>query len=74
MLNLYINSYDNKHPFIHKNIFQTLSEAFHQQAFEAINNEASKLRTYAIFKTEIGFEKYLSGIKKTFNEDTSDEI
>ena len=63
MLSLYINSYENKPLFIHKKLFQTLSDCFHQKAFETINNDKSKLRTYAIFKNEIGFEKYLSDIK-----------
>ena len=63
MLNMYINHYENKPPFIHKNIFQTLSDQFHRNSFQIIGNEQSKLRTYAKFKTEIGQEKYLSTIK-----------
>ena len=39
---------------------------FHQHAFENIHREQSKLRTYALVKTEIGFEKYLSEIKNPF--------
>ena len=49
--------------FIHKKRFQILSDTFHQNAFETINNDKSKLRTYAIFKKDIGFEKYLPNIK-----------
>ena len=60
MLSLFINSYENKPFFVHKKLFQTLSDNFHQKAFETIKNDNSKLRTYAIFKTEIGFEKYLT--------------
>ena len=60
MLSLFINSYENK-PFLY--IRSTLSDTFHQNAFETINNGKSKLRTYAIFKKDIGFEKYLSNIK-----------
>ena len=63
MLNLYINSYENKPLFIHKKLFQTLFDKFHQTAFETIRNEKSKLRVYAIFKNKIGFEKYLFNIK-----------
>ena len=63
MLNLFINSYKTKHVFINKKLFQTLSDEFHQNAFEDICKEESKLRTYALFKTEIGFEKYLTEIK-----------
>ena len=49
-------------PLYIKKLFQTLSDEFHQHAFENICREQSKLRTYAFFKTEIGFEKYLSEI------------
>ena len=63
MLSLFINSYENNTFFIHKKLFHTLSDTLHQIAFETINNDKSKLRTYAIFKKDIGFEKYLSNIK-----------
>ena len=63
MLNLFINPYKNNPPFIHKKLFKTLTDNFHQNSFETINNDNSKLRTYSIFKQEIGFEKYLSNVK-----------
>ena len=63
MLNFFINSYDDKPPFINKRIFQTLTDGFHQVAFASINEESSKLRTYATFKKSIGYEIYLSDIK-----------
>ena len=63
MLNFFINSYDDKPPFINKRIFQTLTDGFHQVAFASINEESSKLRTYATFKKSIGYETYLSDIK-----------
>jgi hypothetical protein len=63
MLNFYLKDYTNKLPFIHKKVFQRLSDIFHQNSFEVIKSETSKLRTYATFKKEIGFEKYLSAIK-----------
>ena len=63
MLNLFINPYKNKPPFIHKKLYKTLTDSFHQNSFETINNDNSKLRTYSIFKQEIGFEKYLSNVK-----------
>ena len=56
MLSLFINSYESNPPFIHKKIYQILSDEFHQNAFENIRNEHSKLRTYSLFKTEIGLE------------------
>ena len=42
--------------------FQRKSDIFHQNAFEKINDNSSKLRTYSLIKTEIGFENYLSEI------------
>ena len=63
MLNNFINTYENKPPFIYNKIFQTLSDGFYQNAFENIGGEQSKLRTYALFKTNIGFEKYLIKIR-----------
>jgi hypothetical protein len=63
MLNFFIKSYESKPAFINKKLFQKLSDEFHQNAFEDIRKEQSKLRTYALFKTEIGFEKYLTEIK-----------
>ena len=55
----YIDSYDNKPPFIHKKIFQKLSDIFHQEAFSTITSTQSKLRTYGLLKKQIGIEKYL---------------
>ena len=63
MLSFFINSCDDKPLFINRRIFQTLSDVFHQNAFESINEENSKLRTNAIFKKNIGPESYLSQIK-----------
>ena len=65
MLTFFINPYEDKPCFVNKRIFQTLSDAFHQNALECIREEGSKLRTYATFKNNIGFEKYLSEIKNT---------
>ena len=42
------NSYNDKPPFIHKKIFRTLSDIFHQEAFSTITNKKSKLHTYGI--------------------------
>ena len=65
MLNLYLSDYKNKPPFINKKIFRTLADEFHQEAFESIHRENSKLRTYARYKTEIGYENYLTLLKNT---------
>ena len=63
MLSFYLNDYSEKPPFIYKKLFQRLSDAFHQNSFESIKRTSSKIRTFAIFKKTIGFEKYLSEIK-----------
>ena len=58
-------SENRKHPFLHKLVHTRQCEIFHQNAFIAINNPDNKLRTYGLFKTEIGREKYLDEIKNT---------
>ena len=63
MVSFFTNSYDDKPLFINKRIFQTLSHVFHQNAFESIKEKSSKLRTYGIYKKNIGPESYLSQIK-----------
>ena len=54
MLSFYFNDYDKNYPFVHKKVFDRLSDNFHQTAFAGISDESSKLRTCATFKTEIG--------------------
>ena len=46
-------------PFIYKKMYETLSKKFDINAILTINNPKSKLRTYALFKTNIGMENYL---------------
>ena len=48
MLNMYTNS-EEQNLNINNKIFQVLSDQFHQNSFEAINYETSKLRSYATF-------------------------
>ena len=43
-------------------LFKRLVDIFHQDAFAEINNPNSKLRTYSLMKTTIGFENYLNQI------------
>ena len=63
MENYYTNrTHKNKHPFIHKLLHKKQCEKFHQNAFQTINNPEKKLRTYALFKTQLGCEKYLHEI------------
>ena len=63
MHSFYINDYSDKHPFIFKRVFERLSDIFHQTSFEEISSNDSKLRTYAIFKTEKGLEDYLLNVR-----------
>merc|ERR1712240_795106 len=46
-----------------KKVFGRLSDNFHQTSFEWISEDSSKLRTYATFKTETGYEKYLVNVR-----------
>ena len=52
----------NKDPDVHLKFSQRLQDLYHQTTFEGINKGDSKLRTYALFKTTPGFEKYLDEI------------
>ena len=52
---------------IHRAAFERLKDIFHQNCFEEINSDHSKLRTYAKLKTEVGTEKYLDSIKNIKN-------
>ena len=54
---LFVNQYPESKPqFIGKKLYQTLVDQFHQNAFETINKADSKLRTYALVKTNIVME------------------
>ena len=63
MLSFYLNDYSSKPPFISKRLFDRIFDTFHQNSFTSINQDTSKLRTYALFKKNAGFEKYLSEVK-----------
>ena len=65
MQNFYENEPDSEYPFVYKILFQKLSDDFHRTSFDTIKGEQCKLRTYSLFKTEIGFEKYLIEVKNT---------
>ena len=58
-----MRNYSTKNPYVFKKLFQRLCDIYHQETFEKISSEISKLRTYALFKKEIGFERYLSDVK-----------
>ena len=64
MSNFYDNEYpDRLHPFIFKKLLGKMADEFHGGSFESIGGESSKLRTYALFKTDVGLELYLLDIK-----------
>ena len=63
MLNFYIDEPLCGYPFIFKKIYQRLYDNFHEVSFGEISKESSKLRTYAVFKSEPGLEKYLTDVK-----------
>ena len=46
--------------------FNRFVDIFHQNAFAEIKSDSSKLRTYSLFKTEIGYENYLSEITSVY--------
>ena len=62
-LSLYLGDFSSKLPFIFKKVYQRLIDTFHQESFESMRGERSKLRTYGLFKKEIGFEPYLTDIE-----------
>ena len=64
LLSLFLNQYDDKPPFVHRKLFRSLCDQFHQKAFAAIKDAKSKLRTYSTVKAEIGIEGYLTKIKE----------
>ena len=47
---------------VHNKLFHRLSEIFHQNAFNTITSQHSKLRTYGKIKKHIGFEEYLTDV------------
>ena len=55
---------------IHVKAYSRMRGIFHQEAFAAINQESSKLRTYKLLKEEIGMETYLTIVNNTKNRTT----
>ena len=51
------------HPFMYKKLFVKMSDKYNDESLKSIKKESSKLRTYALFKTEVGLEPYLIDIK-----------
>ena len=63
MMCFFINTFQDKPLFISNKLFLRLSDEFHQNALERINNNQSKLRTYNLLKQNIGTEHYLHVIR-----------
>ena len=59
MLDKFLNK--DSRTYIHA--FQRISDIFHQDSLSEIKKETSKLRTYSIIKTQIGYENYLNQIQ-----------
>ena len=49
----------------HKIFYKRLSDIYHQNAFTTINDESSKLRTYALLKYKPGMSRYITEISST---------
>ena len=60
---LFTNTFPNRFPFIHKRLHKAMIDQFNSDALSSIRNPESKLRTYGLFKLEMGRELYLSEIK-----------
>ena len=58
-----LDKFLNKDDTAHISSFQRLCDIFHQNTFHEIRKESSKLRTYSLLKTQIGYENYLSKIE-----------
>ena len=65
LLHFYTANRSSKNPFVFKKVFQRLCDIFHQEIFASFTGDRSKLRTYATFKKDPGYESYLSNIKNT---------
>ena len=63
MLNFYVDNPVCEYPFVFKKVYERLYDNFHATSFGEIQKNSSKLRTYSIFKTVKGREKYLSEIR-----------
>ena len=59
LLSLFLKQYPEAPNFVHKKLYRTMTDEFHQNAFSSITDPGSKLRTYSLIKTEIGMESYL---------------
>lgn len=57
------NKFQDKAPFIFKKLYERQVDIFHQESFESIRRDDSKLRKYALIKVERGFETYLTDIR-----------
>ena len=61
----FINPSSQRNQITHKRFYERLSDIHHQNAFTIINNDSSKLRTYALLKNKPGMSKYITDISNT---------
>ena len=64
-----MESFVNKQTTTHLEVFNRLSDIFHQESFAEIKKVSSKLRTYSVVKTKIGIEGYLTANPKLNTQD-----
>ena len=55
-------SVKNTTDYIENTYFQRINDIFHQLSFAKIREKGSKLRTYSLFKKDIGYENYLTKV------------
>ena len=60
-----LDKYLHKDSGAHTQASQRLRDIFHQTSFSEIQKDSSKLRTYGVIKTQIGYENYLNEIQNT---------
>ena len=63
MTSFRLADHSDKPVFVFGRVFQRMSDIFHQNSFEKISCISHKLRTYALFKRDVGFESYLVNVK-----------
>ena len=61
----FLHPSSQRHQGTHKHFYKRLSDIHHQNALTIINDESSKLRTYALLKNKPGMSGYITEISST---------
>ena len=61
----FLDPSSQRHQGTHKHFYKRLSDIHHQNAITIINDESSKLRTYALLKNKPGMSAYITEISST---------